>query len=205
MLLSSIHRAPLRLLTAFRLIFVAGASINCTSYVTGNTSLHEIASCTNGRHHKFNEMFSILQEFNVDLEAESDAGYTALYLAINRGFDSAAGTLIRHGADVNHVRITQLNLFSYLLHRGNRFLSELFVYAGYRFRSVQLPAEPSTPLLRWISHLKINPMKLCDLCRIQVRSQLKSKVCEKISALVLPSTIKTFLKLEDVVYDNNCV
>ncbi|KAK6623300.1 hypothetical protein RUM43_009152 [Polyplax serrata] len=188
-----------------RLLLMNGASINSTSYVTGNTPLHEVIRNMSGGCHKFNQMFSILEEFNVDLEVESDAGYTSLCLALYKRFDEAAATLIRHGADVNHPHIHHLNLFTQLLLLGNRFLSELFIFAGYRFRDIQLSNEPTTPLERWMSELKINPMKLCDLCRIAVRTQFKSKIYEKVSALVLPSAIKTFLKLEDITCETNCV
>lgn len=121
-----------------------------------------------------------------------------MYDAINNKFDDAAAILIRHGADVNRLHSFHINLFFCVVNRGNRFLSELFIYAGYKVCNIIVPCEPTTPLEKWIAYIKINPLRLSDLCRINVRTRFKSKVYEKVSALDLPSAIKTFLKLEDI-------
>lgn len=147
-------------------------------------------------------MFSILQEFNINLEAESESGYTALNLAVNRKEDEAAAILIRHGADVNHPEASHyLGMLLCCLVRENRYLCELLVYAGYDFHKLRITSLSPSKTGKWIMELQANPMRLCDLCRVKIRTQFKSKVYEKVEALTLPSVIKTFLKLEDITND----
>lgn len=173
--------------------------MNCASIVTGHTALHEAVENIRGGIHLFEEMFSVLQEYDVNLEAESESGYTPLNLAINKKQDEAAAILIRHGADVNHPEAAHyLGMLFCCLVRDNRYLCELFVYAGYDIHKLQLSYRTPSATSKWILELQTTPMRLCDLCRIKLRRHFKSKVYEKVSVLPLPSVVKTFLKLEDI-------
>lgn len=182
--------------------------MNCTNYITGNTALHEAIKNMRGGIQVFEEMFCILQKYDVDLEVESESGYPALYLAIFLRQDEAAAILIRHGVNVNPVfhdnpcrhscEMFTSDLFNWVLHRGNYHLLELITYAGYNIRNAHIPKTTTHPIEKWIVHLQSNPMRLCDLCRIKVRAQFKSKVYEMVSRLPVPPAIKTFLKLEDI-------
>ncbi|KAL0273884.1 UNVERIFIED_CONTAM: hypothetical protein PYX00_006458 [Menopon gallinae] len=191
-----------------RLLLESGAAVNYTNYITGNTALHEAIKNMRGGTQVFEEMFRIFQEHDVDLEVESESGYPALYLAIFLRQDDAAAILIRHGASVNSVfhnnpckynyEMFTSDLFHWVLHRGNYQLLELFIHAGYNIRNAHIPKTTTHPIERWIVHLQSNPMRLCDLCRIKVRSLFKSKVYKMVSRLPVPPAIKTFLKLEDI-------
>lgn len=178
--------------------YLAGASVNSVNYVTGNSPLHEVIANMHSGSQSFDDMFSVLQEYDVNLNLESEWGTTPLSIALVHKLYDVAATLIRHGADVNNIHVSILpDMFSYVLLRGNFFLTELFIYAGYKIREGLPPSSP--PIERWISQFKSNPMRLSDLCRICLRSLFKSKVYEKVAALNLPPVIQTFLKLEDIM------
>jgi hypothetical protein len=90
--------------------------------------------------------------------------------------------------------------------RNNFHLAQMLVYAGFDLQhctpDLQPPSKSTSLSLDnledWLTYMKFNPMRLSELCRLVIRTQLGERVYEKITSLYLPLTLKKYVLLEDI-------
>ena len=184
--------------------------MNFPNYLTGSMPLHEaVEYIRDSKFSTFESMFSILQRYGALLNVQTcTGGDTPLFRAILLEKDKAAGLLIRHGSDVNLCDMDACVVDNLCLarKRHNFPLARMLVSAGFDLQHCTpdiLP--PSNPdalqmdnLRDWLTYMKFNPMRLTELCRLVIRTELGEDVFDKIKESHLPVTLKKYVLLEDI-------
>lgn len=196
----------------------SGGDVNIINTISGLSLLHEAVGSIEGSSFKtFRSVLRVLLKAGCDMNAEGSAlGDTPLLRAILANKFRFAEELIREGCDVNRGNVYTCDIDNLWLakHLKELRLVKMIVYAGYNLRRIVEPqdsgdvqprggAEPS--IREWLAAIKRSPLRLCDLCRIQMRQQLGQNLLSKVKQLSLPSTLQDFLLLSDLrdIYDRD--
>lgn len=187
-----------------------GAAVNYPNALTGSMPLHEAVEFTrDSKYSNFESMFHILRSYGAILNVQTcTGGDTPLFRAILLQKDRAASLLIRHGTDVNlcDVEACVVDNLCLARKRNNFHLAQMIVYAGFDLQRCTPDLQPPSKsaslsldnLRDWLIYMKFNPMRLTELCRLVIRTQLGERVYEKITSSYLPLTLKKYVLLEDV-------
>ncbi|XP_075213422.1 uncharacterized protein LOC142319717 isoform X2 [Lycorma delicatula] len=193
-----------------QLLLQKGAKVNVGNGITGSTPLHEAVQNIRDSNYPVLERFvRVLQKYGASLDRESwTARDTALTRALHLERYKAAALLIRIGANVNKCSDTGVFIFDNLLIARSKKqfpLVQMIVYAGYNLRNCSLVL-PSSHYVKaiddWIHYMRTNPMQLTELCRLRIRQDVGDQISMVVNTLQIPRSLKQFLMLEDIAFDD---
>ncbi|XP_028043178.1 ankyrin-3 isoform X1 [Bombyx mandarina] len=183
-----------------RLLLEKGANVNSCNNITGANALHIAVESVESPEH-FEVLLKCLLDYNIDMNAITLIGDTALNRALLLQKDHAAVLLIRYGADVNTCDLHSCGLdnLSIASRRETHVLARMLLKAGHYV----IPQDPSittksTCTTNWVQQTCKQPLTLSDYCRITIRRMCKSnKLFRFVATLPLPRGLKRFLMMED--------
>ncbi|XP_063233908.1 ankyrin-3-like [Bacillus rossius redtenbacheri] len=194
------------------LLLQHGASVNYPNALTGSTALHKaVEYAFESNFSAFESLFALLKSRGAGLNVRTcTGGDTPLFRAVLMKRYRAAALLIRHGTDVNlyDAGVCVVDILFLARKRRHAALARMLVYAGFdlqRFTPDLPPPRDAPPdgLTAWLLHMKHSPLRLVDLCRLVLRRAAGEHVYERVRALHLPASLKTFLLLEDMDVDDD--
>ncbi|XP_028043180.1 putative ankyrin repeat protein RF_0381 isoform X3 [Bombyx mandarina] len=179
---------------------IHGANVNSCNNITGANALHIAVESVESPEH-FEVLLKCLLDYNIDMNAITLIGDTALNRALLLQKDHAAVLLIRYGADVNTCDLHSCGLdnLSIASRRETHVLARMLLKAGHYV----IPQDPSittksTCTTNWVQQTCKQPLTLSDYCRITIRRMCKSnKLFRFVATLPLPRGLKRFLMMED--------
>lgn len=145
-------------------------------------------------------------------------GVTALHMAVYYNHADCTRLLIGSNAKLDHRAqfylqndsrlVTDITPFGCALEAQNIFMAQLLIRAGYRLSTdrhiLEIDRAPlflkqNPEFLCWLISVLCETEDLKAICRREVRMYLGRKLTEKVDLLPLPTLIKNYLLLEDVL------
>lgn len=189
------------------LLLEHGSSANLVNGLSGQTAIHEaVEHISELELDTFVSVLELLLRYSGRLNSESfTPGDYPLYRAILMDKFLFAEELIRNGADANLGNVFTCNIDNLCLaHRKNHFRTvQLLVHSGFELRLTPW-LEILPPYIHhnyysfnsirgWLIYMKMNPMKLSELCRITIRRSMQENIIPKVNKLHTPMPIKNYL------------
>ena len=84
-------------------------------------------------------------------------------------------------------------------HEAYLKMVQLFVASGCKIPSISHVQSQTQAIIDWLAECTTEPCSLKELCRMSVRQELSCDIDKKIENLPLPTSIKHYLKLMDIV------